>query len=423
MLDYSDPPTTSLMVHAMTPVNRLIVLPILLKTKVDIPREERARFQRYVNRDTAAFLSPTHPMFMIDWMVDKEVCSQISPRMAHWGDAAVVNANKLGKWFWTHNGLIATNGRALAEDFSIRWASQGHGVLLHPEGIARWTASRVHEIFQGIARMPINTAKALAERSSDRPVWIVPFVSRLRFRRDVSSGLQDEMALIEQRLELPDGEGLAVADRFASLQVNLSRKRHELLEYTPPEPLTPASFFRCSEACSTALLARLEAQSGPMEGSLSQQINRHERALKQAQKSGATGLEPLRTAVYELRRIYTTSPDLYGGPELTQEQIAESLKRILREIVDNRLVETRTGKDVFRKVMPRPVGRSVIHVRLADPVRVDEAVRAGEDEAELTDKLLTETHASMQRRVDELKREVAGQGSGPVHPNPLEVSA
>ncbi|MFH1463843.1 MAG: hypothetical protein ABIO70_05625 [Pseudomonadota bacterium] len=421
MLPYSDPSPARLMIGAMTPFNRLFILPLLLRVQVDLPAEERARFRRWVNMDTAAFLAPSHPMMMIDWMVDKEVSAQVSPLMCHWGDAPIVNANKLAKWYWTRNGLIAASGREAAEGYSVRRAIEGHGVLLHPEGIARWTADRVHEIFPGIARMSIQAVKTLRERGQDRPVYIVPFVSRLRFQRDISGGLHAEMTRIERRLALPEGAGLSVPDRFAALQVNLLKERLELLQHEPAEPVTPASFFSRVEAFSAALRERLVAVNGPQEGTLSQQVNRHGRALG---SSGGDGAEHRlhKAAVHELRRLYCLSPDLYGGRTLSQEQIAESLKRILREIVDARLAGNLETRDVLRKVFPRQVGPAVIHVRLADPIRVSERVTPDMDEAALTEQILADTHAAMQRRLDELKREVDAISPGPSHPNPLQIS-
>ena len=68
---------------------------------------------------------------MTDWLLDKVISDEVAPNMASWAAADIVNGPM--RSFWLKNNLIANNGGQEAKDYSVNWALQGHGVLLHPE--------------------------------------------------------------------------------------------------------------------------------------------------------------------------------------------------------------------------------------------------------------------------------------------------
>jgi hypothetical protein len=100
----------------------------------------------------------------------------------------------------------------------------------------------------------------------------------------------------------------------------------------------------------------------------------------------------------EMRRIFEFSQEVYGNnPNLTQEEVAECLKRIKRDLVESTFWERANN------YIPIAVGPRVAHVRMADPIDVSKALQDnGGDSAELRAKLLQDTQASMQRKLDEL---------------------
>src|SRR5262245_40608991 len=60
--------------------------------RIDFPEADRARLRRVVNESTAAFLSPNHPEFGLDWMIDKEISTMFAPRMASWAAREIVSS-------------------------------------------------------------------------------------------------------------------------------------------------------------------------------------------------------------------------------------------------------------------------------------------------------------------------------------------
>src|SRR5437588_289389 len=57
---------------------------------VDIPAADRDRLRQAVNERTAAFLTPNHPEFGFDWMMDKEISTFVAPQMASWAAHEIV---------------------------------------------------------------------------------------------------------------------------------------------------------------------------------------------------------------------------------------------------------------------------------------------------------------------------------------------
>ena len=89
----------------------------------------------------ATFITPNHPEFFTDWMIDKEIIARVSPLAASWATHGVVNGlGRLAQKFWLANNLIAQipGNSAAARAHSVAWALEGHGVLLHPEGGVGW---------------------------------------------------------------------------------------------------------------------------------------------------------------------------------------------------------------------------------------------------------------------------------------------
>src|SRR5262249_19241065 len=88
-------------------VNRWLLLRRHFRiTEVNVPAADRQRLQRTVNRSTAAFLTPNHPEFGFDWMMDKELSTYAAPRMASLASHEIIAT---APWFWRRNNLVADN--------------------------------------------------------------------------------------------------------------------------------------------------------------------------------------------------------------------------------------------------------------------------------------------------------------------------
>ena len=122
----------------INPFNRLAGLRGIANVRhIDFPLADRDRLAAVCGPDKATFVTPNHPEFFTDWMLDKEIMSGISPLAAYWATHGVVNGlGGLMQKFWLANNLIAQipGNSDAAREHSVQWALGGHGVLLHPEG-------------------------------------------------------------------------------------------------------------------------------------------------------------------------------------------------------------------------------------------------------------------------------------------------
>ncbi len=398
------------MVHALGWLNRAVVLRGLVRLDaLDLPPADLERLRAAVNPGTAAFIGPNHPEFFTDWMIDKELSFRVSPLMAHWASYEIVNVSPAAQWIWLRNNLIANVPGGGGREYSIRWALAGHGVLLHPEGTASWHGERVDPLLPGIVEMAWETARRAAEAGSAKPVFVVPIVWRLRFTRDVAAGLCREMGHMESVLGLPAGDGLAVEARFAALQWNLLRARCRALEL--PEP--PGSGYFAAQAATIQTVTReLEARGERVEHDLARIMHR---ARKMARTSGAKPeRERDRQLQLELWRLEGFPPALYDVPGLTQEQIAENLKRV-------RTVFVTSGRgDALHNVIPVPVGPRVAHVRVPEPIDVRAALAVGAADPEAAKARLLETlRERLQGTLDALGAQIAPEVEPFRRPNPL----
>ena len=136
---------------------------------LDFPAEDEARLAAVCGTGKATFITPNHPEFFTDWMIDKEVIARVSPLAASWATHGVVNGlGRLAQKFWLANNLIAQipGNSAAARAHSVAWALAGHGVLLHPEGGVGWHNDHVAPLLPGAVEMAL---EALALGRKDDP--------------------------------------------------------------------------------------------------------------------------------------------------------------------------------------------------------------------------------------------------------------
>jgi hypothetical protein len=412
---YCDPRPSAALIQAVGWLNRLLILPQLTRlASFDLPSADLQRLRAAVRPGTAAFLGPNHPEFFTDWMIDKELSSRVSPLMAHWASYEIVNVNPLAQWLWLRNNLIANVPGGGGRDYSIRWALAGHGVLLHPEGTASWHGEQVGPLIPGIVDLAWQTCASAREAGRDVPVFIVPIVWRLHFVSDVSRGLAREMAHIERALELAPGEAMQVGERFAALQGNLLRRQCETLGLPAPTALaglSSAGYFAAQDAVAEAIARELESRGARVEHDLA-------RIMHRARRSARAGAERPererdRRLYLELWRLEGFPRALYDTPTLTQEAIAENLKRIRSVFV------TRGRADALHNLVPVPVGQRTAHVRVPEAIAVQEVFAAGGDAGAAKARLLETLHARLQGTLDVLNTELAPLFGRFLHPNPL----
>lgn len=368
---------------------------------LDLPASDRRNLENAVNRETVAFMGPNHPEFGTDWMIDKEVSTIVAPRMASWADRGIVAA---APRFWGMNNLIANDGGEAAKDYSIEWALESEGVLLHPEGTVRWTNDHVHPLFPGIAQM----AMKAAERT-DKPVYIVPIVWKYRYVGDVSHRIHREMRILEDGLGLAPMEAMSVALRFQALQTNILAMRMKRFGYGERSP--SRDFFERQQRFQQHLADSLEERHAVDDAEqVEKRIARIMRTIRgelsalRGDSSPAAGRKRLELKedlekADEVKRLGEFSRDIYGTATLSQEHLFESLKRTRDRLL-------RHGwKNMLAISLPRPFGPRVVHIGVPESIRVTpvETGQARNYEASL----LELTRTRMQEKLDEINRRIA----------------
>ena len=387
---YRDPMPSPVLIHALGPVVRDIVLPLLRIRRVDLPDDDLARLRAAVRPGTAAFLGPNHPEFMTDWMIDKEISRRVSPLMAHWASYEIVNIHPLAQAVWLRNNLVANAPGGGGRAYSVRWALAGHGVLLHPEGAPSGRGDRIGPLVPGIVEMALEARLARPEIA----VHVVPLVWKLRFTRDVGRELHGEMARIERGLALPAGPS-GVAERYARLQRAILERSFERF---PSGADRTGDFFTDQAAHAAALLAGLESRHGRTEGPLPRRLHALRRAILKAQARDD------RRTLLEIERLSRFDRDLYGGVTLTQEQLAETLKQARLAFLVKGFANALHG------AIPVAVAERIAHVRAPEPIAVGDHSR---------EELLDTLHEKLQGALDALNAELAPEVDRYRRPNLL----
>jgi hypothetical protein len=369
--------------------------------RVDFPAADRGNLNRAVNRTTVAFMGPNHPEFGTDWMIDKEVSSFVAPHMASWAERGIVNG---APRFWGMNNLISNDGGDAAKDYSVGWAMEGEGVLLHPEGTVRWTNDVVHPLFPGIAQMAMRAASC-----TDKPVYIVPLVWKYRYVGDVSRRIRREMRLIEKGLGLPQLERLRIPLRFHALQTNILAMRMQRFGYDVNS--CAGDFFERQRAFQVWLVDALEVHERQPD-QMEKRIARLMRTIRGRLSALTNDVSPEATAcrqqlrkememAEEAKRLGEFTRDVYGAPTLTQEQLFESLKRTRDRLLN------RGWRNAVANMLPRPFGPRVVHIGVPEPIRVVSVSRVESSAYETA--LLALTQALMQDKLDEINRRIASE--------------
>src|SRR5262245_55382436 len=200
--EYRDPRPNRLLIRALEPFSRIALRYGLRVRSIELPAADLARLERAVQPRTSAFLAPLHPEFLTDWLIDKEVAAHVSPLMAHWAAYEIVNAGPAARGFWLANNLIANAPGGGGREYSVRWALEGHGVLLHPEGTATWCARHVGTLLPGAVEMAWEAAGRAHAAGNSRETWLVPLVWALRFPRSAERGLAREIDHLARGLGL-----------------------------------------------------------------------------------------------------------------------------------------------------------------------------------------------------------------------------
>ncbi len=375
----------------------------------DWPEADQQRLQASVHPHNACFITPNHPEFFTDWMIDKELSSRVAPMMANWATHDIVNGmGRLGQKFWLANHLIAQvpGDTEAALNYSIATAAAGTPVLLHPEGSVLWQGDTINPLFQGAAQMALTLARA----QPDKPVLLAPVLWKLVFIKDEKAALHAEMAHVEGSLGIEQKPYLALPLRLARLHRSVLAQRFEKLGFAPERQL---SFFAARQVLLEKTVHSLR-EFGEYSGSLEEQAQAMIKAIRQQEKQGHPIDRMTALRRKELQLMLRTPQSAYQHEHWSQEHIAECLKRLRCDYV-----RYGSWQNKLHQFVPRPVGGRRAIIRVPAAIDVQAALRAQADlsPAELTERL----RQTMQTALDEINAGLRQSGHPYPYANPFDL--
>lgn len=410
-LDTFVPPKPSRwLIRAMTRVNRRFMLrgfPGLrgvcdIRT-IDFPDSEQARLAAVCGQGKATFVTPNHPEFFTDWMLDKEISARLFPDAAFWATNAVVNGlGRLAQSFWLANNLIAQipgNSEA-ARKHSIDWALKGKVVLLHAEGSVGWHSNYVAPLMPGAVEMAVEALRRGREADPAFQAFVAPVAWKLVFQRDVEPELLAECAYVETRLKIAPGEGLSLPARVYRLyEALLARDETDL--GIKPEP--QASFAMRHGALAKAISSRLAGLLA-LEAAPSDLLRLARRWLRENRTDPAA--PRIKVEIDRLALNLRLGAFAFTGQTVTQEELAEHIKRIRNDYCKG------TMRDTLNRYVPRPAGPRTAIIRVPEPLAVQ-----GFDGT--VEEALALLRTRLQEALDGINEMLSGDGRLRTYPNPF----
>lgn len=375
---------------------------------LDFPAADLERLRSVCGPGKATFITPNHPEFFTDWMIDKEVLWRVAPMAASWATHSVVNGlGALMQRFWLANNLVAQipGNSEPAKRHSVEWAAKGHCVLLHPEGAVGWHNDFVAPLMPGAAEM---AAQALALGRRGDPAFrafLAPVVWKLVFLRDAESGLREEAAYVEKRLGLAPGKpGANSAERVFNIYDALTRRAAEAYGLAAAPSLSLRQRHGvlvriAGEHLAHAIGAAGETDSGKLLRGARRWLRDHRDADREEPRR-------VRALSEDLARLLRLGAFAFESPTITQEQVAEHLKRLRNDYCKGTL------RDTMNAFMPRPVAPRRAVIRMPEPIEI----LSPEADAE---QLTGELRSRMQAAIDVINAELRMAGALRVMPNPF----
>jgi hypothetical protein len=142
-----------------------------------------------------------------------------------------------------------------------------------------------------------------------------------------------------------------------------------------------------------------------------------ERFLRERGAGQGDEVRAARDLIKDLRRVLRLRPEMYPSAALTQEQIAEHIKRLRNDYCFGSV------RDNINRFMPRPAGARVAHMRVAQPLNITQALAAGTESRPTTQAMLATLRARMQQALNEINAELQMRGAFIEYPNPFALPA
>ena len=382
--EFIEPRPNKTLINILAPVNRYICLkglPVLRDIPglnrligcrgicnvrhIEFPQSDQERLKSAWGSGKASFITPNHPEFFTDWMLDKHIISLVSPLAASWATNGVVNGlGKLAQRFWLANNLIAqipgNSEPSLA--YSVEWALKGHGVLLHPEGGVGWHSNYIAPLFPGAFNMANEALVKGKNNDSEFESFVVPVVWKLVYLGDVKAGLIKECHYIERKQKIPDvDESAELQDRLFHIFMELLLRDEQKWEF---EFDRSASYRTRQQRLITELKKELSHLIDSNESETKELISSAKRWLRETDQDQKR--KKVRDLVNTITRHACLDDYAFVSPVITQEDIGDHLKRLRRDYCKGDL------RDTLNAFFPQPAGSRRAHIRVPEAFALHE---------------------------------------------------
>jgi hypothetical protein len=174
-------------------------------------------------------------------------------------------------------------------------------------------------------------------------------------------------------------------------------------------------YFAAQAAAFEELRDQLAERYGALDDDLTRAQFQLRRAMREREAGDPEGVQRDRGRLQELVRLASFDPALYGRPRLSQERVAEVLKRMRSSLL------TRGLRNALHNTLPIAAGPRDVHVRVPEPVAVHAAWSADAPEggAPARTALLAEHRSRLQGALDRLGRELEDRAERFAVDNPL----
>ncbi|AZO75389.1 MULTISPECIES: hypothetical protein [unclassified Mesorhizobium] len=391
----------------LLPFNRLAGLRGVSNVRhIDFPAADEQRLTACCGAGQATFITPNHPEFFTDWMIDKEVVSRVSPLAASWATHGVVNGlGRLMQKFWLANNLIAQipgNSEA-AKAHSVDWALKGHGVLLHPEGGVGWHGNFVGPLLPGAVEMGLEALQRGRETNRDFKAWVALVVWKLAFTGNVERALARECTYVEKSLKIEGAGDGPLPERVCHIYSALLSRDEQVCGLTAKEG---ASYAARQQSVLAALGRQLAEGMAAEAGLDSAGLLRRSRRWLREGKADAEDQKRVRKLAEAIQRIQRVGPWAFAHQTITQEEIAEHLKRIRNDYCKGTL------RDTINRFVPQPAGPRCAHIRVPEPLGLHDYYGS-------VDQALAALRSRMQEAVTRIVTELETVGGFISYPNPF----
>ncbi len=371
---------------------------------IDFPEAELDRLKAICGGDKIVFMAPNHPEFFTDWMLDKHVTSLASKMAANWATHGVVNGlGRMMQKFWLANNLIAQipGNPGPSRAYSIEWAGKGHGVLLHPEGGVGWHCNYIAPLYPGALEM---AREALAEHPAGE-AYVAPLVWKLVFNGDVTGALHKECGYVEKKLKIKRGNNRSeIAARVFNLYQVLLKRDEDKWQVAVKE----GTGFRDRQLALTKALR--EKLCGCIDDSyIAKEQELLLRGARRWMRENRDDPErkTCRDLVETIARHESLDEYAFANETVTQEELAEHIKRIRRDYCRGAL------KDTLNAFVPQAAGPRTAHIRIPEPF----ALHNKKGKAVT----LEDIRQAMQKTLDEINKEVEARGGFIRFDNPFRA--